>query len=209
MNNLPQHKCGPAPVAVGKYLWLTVLGFGGGAAGVAMLIGNWLAIPELLNIFVTMFIAVCVTLILMRYLTPTDTRKNLQGQFAIFSNKHNWVMTWLYTMTFGSFIGYASAFPILIDVVFGQVAVDPEGAQLAAPDCQPQRTRHGQLHLDRCGGRRLDSTRRGLAIGQGGWCARYAVGYLGDGGRDDPGRRVSCIRHACRPLPKSSLCRFS
>jgi nitrate/nitrite transporter NarK len=25
-------------------------------------------------------------------------------QFQIFGHKHNWAMTWLYTMTFGSFI---------------------------------------------------------------------------------------------------------
>ncbi len=69
----------------------------------------------------------------MRFLTPRDTRQNLQSQFAIFNNKHNWAMTWLYTMTFGSFIGYANAFPVLIDVVFGQVAVGPDGMPLAAP----------------------------------------------------------------------------
>ncbi len=55
------------------------------------------------------------------------------SQFAIFNNKHNWAMTWLYTMTFGSFIGYANAFPVLIDVVFGQVAVGPDGTPLLAP----------------------------------------------------------------------------
>jgi len=74
---------------------------------------------------------------LMRYLTPADTRGKLEHQFAIFGNKHNWAMTWLYTMTFGSFIGYANAFPVLIDVVFGQVAVGPDGTQLAAPIANP------------------------------------------------------------------------
>ncbi len=133
MNNLPQHKCGTTPVAIGKYLWLSLLGFGGGAIGVVMLVASWGSIPELLKIFVTMFVTIVVTLALMRYFTPSDTRHNLQSQFGIFRNKHNWVMTWLYVMTFGSFIGYANAFPLLIDVVFGQVAVDPSGAQLAIP----------------------------------------------------------------------------
>ena len=133
MNNLPQHDCGPTPVAIGKYLWLTLLGFGGGATGVILLIADWGTFPELLKIFITLLVTVVVTLVLMRYCTPTDTREKLQNQFAIFGNKHNWVMTWLYTMTFGSFIGYANAFPLLIDTVFGQVNVGPDGSLLAAP----------------------------------------------------------------------------
>ena len=55
----------------------------------------------------------------MRYLTPASVRANLNDQFSIFKEKHNWVMTWLYTMTFGSFIGYAAAFGLTIKVVFG------------------------------------------------------------------------------------------
>ena len=133
MNNLPQHRCGPTPVAIGKYLWLTLLGFTGGAVGVLLLISDWGGFPELLKILITLVVSILVTLALMRYLTPTDTRQNLHSQFAIFNNKHNWAMTWLYTMTFGSFIGYANAFPVLIDVVFGQVAVGPDGTPLLAP----------------------------------------------------------------------------
>jgi len=49
------------------------------------------------------------------------------GQFAVFRNKHTWVMTWLYTMTFGSFIGYANAFPKLIDDVFGFIRIGADG----------------------------------------------------------------------------------
>ena len=58
-------------------------------------------------------------------LTPKATKENLRGQFAIFREKHNWVMTWLYTMTFGSFIGYSAAFPKLIQDVFGNL---PDGS---------------------------------------------------------------------------------
>jgi NNP family nitrate/nitrite transporter-like MFS transporter len=59
----------------------------------------------------------------MRYLTPGETREGLKEQFGIFKLKHNWVMTYLYVMTFGSFIGYANAFPKLIDDVFGVIRV--------------------------------------------------------------------------------------
>ena len=34
-------------------------------------------------------------------------------------NKHTWVMSVLYIMTFGSFIGFAAAFPLSIQVIFG------------------------------------------------------------------------------------------
>jgi NNP family nitrate/nitrite transporter-like MFS transporter len=132
MNNLPQHDCGPTPIAIGKYLWLTVLGYVGAASGIVLLILPWGGFPQLLKIFVILIVAVLVTLAAMRYLTPRETKNNLVGQFAIFKNKHNWIMTWLYTMTFGSFIGYANAFPKLIDDVFGVIRVNPAGEALAS-----------------------------------------------------------------------------
>ncbi|MFJ7566130.1 NarK family nitrate/nitrite MFS transporter [Herminiimonas sp. NPDC097707] len=39
-------------------------------------------------------------------------------QAVIFKRKHNWLMCWLYTGTFGSFIGYSAAFPLLIKTEF-------------------------------------------------------------------------------------------
>ncbi|MDH4035587.1 MAG: MFS transporter, partial [candidate division Zixibacteria bacterium] len=137
MNNLPQHKCGSTPVAVGKYLWLEILGYAGGTIGVVCLITPWGGFPILLKILVVLVIAVICTLVLMRYLTPKETKDNLVGQFAIFNNKHNWVMTWLYIMTFGSFIGYANAFPKLLKDVFGYIRVGPEGQQLAEAIVNP------------------------------------------------------------------------
>ncbi|MFQ5744319.1 MAG: hypothetical protein ACE5HV_12125, partial [Acidobacteriota bacterium] len=137
MDNLPQHECGPTPVAVAKYLWLTVLGFLGATVGIALLIVPWGGFPELLKIFILLAMAVIVTLAAMRYLTPSETRDSLVQQFSIFQNKHNWVMTWLYTMTFGSFIGYANAFPKLIDDVFGVIRVDPAGNPLTESIVNP------------------------------------------------------------------------
>jgi len=137
MDNLPQHKCGPTPVAVGKFLWLTLLGYSGATLAIVLLILPWGGFPELLKIFVIMLVAVLVTLLAMRTLTPKETKENLLGQFSIFRNKHNWIMTWLYTMTFGSFIGYANAFPKLIDDVFGVIRVAPDGSQLAESMLNP------------------------------------------------------------------------
>ncbi|MFT5288673.1 MAG: NNP family nitrate/nitrite transporter-like MFS transporter [Planctomycetota bacterium] len=130
MNNLPQHKCGSTPVAIGKFLWLTFLGYLGAALAIFLLIIPWGGFPVLLKIFVILVVAVVVTLLAMRFLTPKETKENLIGQFSIFRNKHNWVMTWLYTMTFGSFIGYANAFPKLIDDVFGVIRVGADGNPL-------------------------------------------------------------------------------
>jgi NNP family nitrate/nitrite transporter-like MFS transporter len=54
-------------------------------------------------------------------------RNNLQRQYGIFRNKHTWVMTVIYTMTFGSFIGYSAAFPLAIKVVFGFQHLEVDG----------------------------------------------------------------------------------
>ena len=137
MNNMPQHKSGPTLVAVGKYLWLTTLGGAGAGIGVFLLIIPWGGFPPLLKVFVILAVAVLVTLFFMKKLTPAAIRDPLDQQFAIFDNKHNWVMTWLYTMTFGSFIGYANAFPKLIDDVFGVVRVGADGAPLAEAMLNP------------------------------------------------------------------------
>ena len=118
MNNLPQHKCGATPVAIGKYVWLELIGFVGAGVGVLLLVFARVPIPELVRIFLVVGATVATTLLLMKFATPKTIQEPLEKQFAIFSNKHNWVMTWLYTMTFGSFIGYASAFPKLLDDVF-------------------------------------------------------------------------------------------
>ncbi len=130
MDNLPQHKCGPAPVAVARYLWLEMLGFAGAAMGIVLLIVPWGGFPELAKVSIVLLVTVVVTLLLLRFMTPGETRQNLARQYGIFKNKHNWIMTYLYTMTFGSFIGYANAFPKLLKDVFGYIRVDETGALL-------------------------------------------------------------------------------
>ncbi len=137
MDNLPQHDCGPTPLAIAKYLWLTVLGFLGAAVGIVLLIVPWGGFPMLLKIFILIGVTVITTLGAMRYLTPKATKDSLIDQFSIFQDKHNWVMTWLYTMTFGSFIGYANAFPKLIDDIFGVIRVDPLGNPLTESIINP------------------------------------------------------------------------
>ena len=125
MNNLPMHNVGTTPIAIGKMLWLEFLGLVGAAIGIGLLLGPTFGIPDLLKVFLVLVITIVATVLIMRYLTPKPVRDNLSHQFIIFRKKHNWVMTWLYVMTFGSFIGYSAAFPKLIQDVFGSL---PGGA---------------------------------------------------------------------------------
>lgn len=41
-----------------------------------------------------------------------------RDQLGIFQRKHAWILAWLYTGTFGSFIGFAAAFPQLLSTYF-------------------------------------------------------------------------------------------
>jgi NNP family nitrate/nitrite transporter-like MFS transporter len=50
-----------------------------------------------------------------------DARASFAAQAAIFVRKHNWLMCLLYLGTFGSFIGFAAGFPLLIKSQFPQV----------------------------------------------------------------------------------------
>ena len=50
-----------------------------------------------------------------------DMRASFADQAAIFKRKHNWLMCWLYTGTFGSFIGYSAGFPLLAKIEFPHV----------------------------------------------------------------------------------------
>ena len=61
---------------------------------------------------------IMLTVFLLKLL-PGEIEPNLQRQFLIFGNKHTWVMSVIYTMTFSSFIGYSAAFALAIKVIFG------------------------------------------------------------------------------------------
>ena len=50
-------------------------------------------------------------------------KASFADQSVIFRRTHNWIMCWLYTGTFGSFIGFSAAFPLLAKVLFPDVNV--------------------------------------------------------------------------------------
>jgi len=120
MNNLKV-----ATPALGNYFsefgkTLLLLTFGVIAAGV----GAFLLISLKINMWIVLPVVVILTLALMKFLSPKELKGNLDSQFAIFNNKHTWIMTIIYTMTFGSFIGFAASFPKLIQDIFGG-AINP------------------------------------------------------------------------------------
>jgi NNP family nitrate/nitrite transporter-like MFS transporter len=54
----------------------------------------------------------------------SSARANLADQLVVARRKHTWVMAWLYIGTFGSFIGYSAAFPLLLKTQFPEVTVN-------------------------------------------------------------------------------------
>src|SRR5215831_5068887 len=53
----------------------------------------------------------------------TSARSTFKDQLAIVGRKHTWVMSYIYIGTFGSFIGYSAAFPLLMKTQFPEVTV--------------------------------------------------------------------------------------
>jgi MFS transporter, NNP family, nitrate/nitrite transporter len=50
-------------------------------------------------------------------------RSSFRDQLAIVGRKHTWIMSFIYIGTFGSFIGYSAAFPLLLKTQFPAVTV--------------------------------------------------------------------------------------
>jgi NNP family nitrate/nitrite transporter-like MFS transporter len=66
-------------------------------------------------------IAVCGAIFFMNNLATA--RSTLRDQLAIVRRKHTWIMSYIYIGTFGSFIGYSAAFPLLIKTQFPEVTI--------------------------------------------------------------------------------------
>jgi NNP family nitrate/nitrite transporter-like MFS transporter len=47
-----------------------------------------------------------------------SAKASFADQAVIFQRKHTWILCWLYTGTFGSFIGYSAGFPLLTKLTF-------------------------------------------------------------------------------------------
>lgn len=123
MNNLRTPEASPdIPNAFGSFTIIAgmlAIGF------LTAAFGLWLLLPESANGSgfgipkeIVLVIVIASTVLLLKLL-PGQIKNNLQRQYKIFDNKHTWVMSVIYTMTFGSFIGFSAAFPLAIKVIFG------------------------------------------------------------------------------------------
>jgi len=96
--------------------------------------GLWLMLPESANGSgfgipkeIVLVLVVTLTVVMLKFL-PGSIGQSLTRQYQIFNNKHTWSMSVIYTMTFGSFIGFAASFPLAIKVIFGYSHIMVDGA---------------------------------------------------------------------------------
>jgi NNP family nitrate/nitrite transporter-like MFS transporter len=59
-------------------------------------------------------------------LKSVPVKANFRQQLDIFGNRHTWVMTSLYIMTFGAFSGLSATFPLLIKQIYGHLPGAPD-----------------------------------------------------------------------------------
>jgi NNP family nitrate/nitrite transporter-like MFS transporter len=120
MNNITTQAVTPGIknplVCFGRMTWLLLIGFVTSGVGLYFILEHkglnwvkWLVLP----------IVIASTVFLMKLLSPGEIKSNLDRQYRIFDNKHTWVMTIIYTMTFGSFIGFSAAVGLAIKFIFG------------------------------------------------------------------------------------------
>jgi len=82
----------------------------------------------------------------------TSAKSSFKDQLTVARSKDTWLMAWLYIGTFGSFIGYSAAFPLLLKTQFPEVTANL--AFLGALVGSVARPIGGKL-ADRIGGSRL------------------------------------------------------
>ena len=121
MNNITTEAVTPgikSPlVCFGRITCLLLIGFLTAGVGLFFILNyaaltwvKWIVLPAV----------IAATVILMKMLSPGEIKGNLQRQYKIFDNRHTWVMTIIYTMTFGSFIGFSAAVGLAIEFIFGE-----------------------------------------------------------------------------------------
>jgi NNP family nitrate/nitrite transporter-like MFS transporter len=113
--------------AFGRIVLMLTIGLATASAGLYLILPpptglglpgwtKWLVLAGVIAATVLLLRVVCVFI-----------RDILKRQYRIFANKHTWVMSVIYTMTFGSFIGYSAAFALAIKVIFGFQHLEVDG----------------------------------------------------------------------------------
>ncbi len=131
MNNIVDEHVSPnigSPFsAFGKITGMLLIGLVIAAAGLWLMlpqnaggsgwgVSKWLVLP----------VVIAATVFTLRAI-PGKIGESLKHQYRIFNNRHTWAMTVIYTMTFGSFIGYSAAFGLAIKVIFGYQHIMVDG----------------------------------------------------------------------------------
>jgi NNP family nitrate/nitrite transporter-like MFS transporter len=119
MTNLPAHREAATATGMARATWMHAVGLMAAGVGAYLYAGLHVTIGVVLPL--TIVLGVLGT----RFLGPSTLRRRVAEQYGIFRRKHTWVMSLLYVMTFGSFIGYSFVFGLLIKDVFGKL---PDGA---------------------------------------------------------------------------------
>jgi NNP family nitrate/nitrite transporter-like MFS transporter len=141
MNNITDKHVSPnigSPIgAFAKISGMLLIGF------MTAIFGLWLMLPAnvggsgwMISKWIVLPVVIAMTVFALK-LIPGSIKTSLDHQYKIFNNKHTWAMTVIYTMTFGSFIGYAAAFGLAIKVIFGFQHIEVDGLMthnLANPD---------------------------------------------------------------------------
>ncbi|MHA1524852.1 MAG: antiporter [Alphaproteobacteria bacterium] len=105
--------------AFARIVAMLLVGFAAATVGLYFILPQpfGLGLPAWSKWFV--LLGVIAATVLLLYYVCFFVKDNLRRQYGIFRNKHTWIMSIVYTMTFGSFIGFSAAFPLAIKVVFG------------------------------------------------------------------------------------------
>mmetsp|Transcript_29747 Transcript_29747/g.50631 ORF Transcript_29747/g.50631 Transcript_29747/m.50631 type:complete len:615 (+) Transcript_29747:33-1877(+) len=129
MSNQPSHGEKKNIVSLINFYWMECMGFLASFIGVITLIqtrsAGMLKTPggQVAHKFLLVLLAAfCEHLFML--LSPKRARERVHKQVVIFKRKHTYIMTWLYIMCFGSFIGYSGSFPKLIVDLFGYLEGD-------------------------------------------------------------------------------------
>ena len=131
MNNIRTQEVSPdAPNPITSFVIISgmlLIGF------ITAAVGLWLLLPEAANGSgfgvpkeIVMVLVIGSTVFWLK-MVPGAIGNSLTRQYKIFNNPHTWVMSVIYTMTFGSFIGFAASFPLAIKVIFGYQHIMVDG----------------------------------------------------------------------------------
>jgi len=139
MNNQPSHGEATTLLNLKNFWWMETVGIFASFLAVLTLISTrdnaafQSSGGKIGRNFLLVLIAAVTEHVFMWFLTPASPKARVRKQAVIFKEKHNYIMTFLYIMCFGSFIGYSGAFPKLIVDLFGYIK-DDDGNTITNPN---------------------------------------------------------------------------